>query len=103
MLVLALVWHDPAKFSNQREVRGLDAALADIVFVQFWVPRGDELAEYCMLRKRNIMGLVQGKPLPWRWLLVLRSGKWSVPRNPPGRGVHRKSLTPVEGQAFLLV
>jgi hypothetical protein len=36
-----------------------------------------------MLRKRNIVVLIQGKPLPWRWLLLLRSGKWRRPRGSP--------------------
>jgi hypothetical protein len=56
-----------------------------------------------VLRDRNIVGLMQGKPRLWRWLLLFQSGNLpGVRRGPLERSEHRKSLTPSGGQAFLL-
>ena len=48
-----------------------------------------------MLRDRNIVGSMQGKPRLWRGLLLFQSG--NLPASRKGsleRSEHRKSLTP---------
>ena len=65
---------------------------------------GDEGWEYYVLRDRNIVGSMQGKPRLWRWLLLFQSGNLpGVRRGLLERSEHRKSLTPIWGSGFLLV
>jgi hypothetical protein len=98
------VWHGSAQFSNQDQGPGLDAALGRYGYGPIFAHQEeDERWEYYVLRDRNIVGSMQGKPRLWRWLLLFQSGNLPcVRRGPLERSEHRKSLTPSGGQAFLL-
>jgi hypothetical protein len=65
-------------------VPGLDAALGGYGYgLIFAHQERDERWEYYVLRDRNIVGSMQGKPRLWRWLLLFLSGNLRGVRRGP--------------------
>jgi hypothetical protein len=82
------VWHGSAQFSNWGRGAGTRRSLGGYGYGPIFAHQEeDERVEYYVLRDRNIVGSMRGKPRLWRWLLLFQSGNLPAPGGDRWSGV----------------